>query len=90
VQFDLFWCKFAWRHHFRTFPVLGSRCCGTGFLTEFHSLVLQRTWFLHLHQIVLPDDLEKKLRDKAAAKFGFKKGSLSKAVAEAIKKWLRA
>ena len=39
-------------------------------------------------QIVLSDDTEKKLREKAAKKFGFKKGSISQAIEEAIKKWL--
>lgn len=41
-------------------------------------------------QIVLSDDLEERLRRKASEKFGFKKGSISKAIEEAIKEWLRA
>ncbi len=40
-------------------------------------------------QIVLTDDLEKKLREKAAKKLGFKKGSISKAVEESIIEWLK-
>jgi len=39
-------------------------------------------------QIVLPDGLEDKLRKKAAQKFGFRKGSISKAVEQAVEKWL--
>ncbi|MBI5224830.1 hypothetical protein HY989_03085 [Candidatus Micrarchaeota archaeon] len=38
--------------------------------------------------IVLSDDVENKLRERSAKKFGHRKGSLSKAVEEAIKKWL--
>ena len=37
---------------------------------------------------VLSDELEKKLRYKALEKFGGKKGDLSRAVEEAVKKWL--
>ena len=40
-------------------------------------------------QIVLSDSLENDLRVKASKKFGFKKGSISKAVEEAIKQWLK-
>jgi hypothetical protein len=40
-------------------------------------------------QIVLPDDLEKKLREKAFEKYGLAKGSISKAVEDSIKKWLK-
>lgn len=40
-------------------------------------------------QIVLDDDLEKKLRAKAFDKYGLKKGSISKAVEEAIKAWIK-
>jgi metal-responsive CopG/Arc/MetJ family transcriptional regulator len=36
----------------------------------------------------IPDDLEKKLRLKTIERFGGKKGDLSRAVEEAIKKWL--
>lgn len=39
-------------------------------------------------QIVLPDELEQKLRKKAAEKFGYKKGSISLAIKEAVEKWL--
>jgi len=39
-------------------------------------------------QIVVSDEIEKHLREKAAKKFGFKKGSISLAVEEAIKRWL--
>jgi hypothetical protein len=38
--------------------------------------------------IELSDDIEKKLRIKAIEKFGGKKGDLSKAVEEAVKKWV--
>jgi hypothetical protein len=37
---------------------------------------------------VLSDELEKQLRYKALEKFGGKKGDLSRAVEEAVKKWL--
>lgn len=37
---------------------------------------------------VIPDDLERKLRAKAAEKFMGKKGALGLAVAEAVKFWL--
>ncbi len=40
-------------------------------------------------QIVISDALEEKLRRKAAEKFGFKKGSISTAVEEAILNWLK-
>ena len=36
----------------------------------------------------LPDDLEKQLRLKTVEKFGGKKGDLSRAVEEAIRKWI--
>jgi hypothetical protein len=39
-------------------------------------------------QIVIPDELEEELRKKASEEFGYKKGSISKAVEEAIQKWL--
>lgn len=35
----------------------------------------------------ISDEIENKLRKRAAEKFGFKKGNLSKAVEEAINKW---
>jgi hypothetical protein len=40
-------------------------------------------------QIVLTPETEKKLRERAGAKFGVKKGSISMAIEEAIKKWLK-
>jgi len=36
----------------------------------------------------IPDELDKKLRIKAAERFGGKKGSLTKAIVEAIEDWL--
>ena len=39
-------------------------------------------------QVVLTDSTEKKLREKAFAKYGLKKGSISKAIEDAIKQWL--
>ena len=44
--------------------------------------------FMARMQIVLEDSTEKKLREKAYKQFGLRKGSISKAVEEAIKKWL--
>ena len=41
---------------------------------------------LHL---VLPDDLVKELRVRAAEMYGGEKGALSKAVGEAIELWLK-
>lgn len=38
--------------------------------------------------VILPDELEEKLRIIAAKKFGFKRGALKKAVIEAIEKWV--
>lgn len=38
-------------------------------------------------QIVISDETEKKLR-KVVAKYGYKKGDISRAVEEALKKWL--
>lgn len=38
--------------------------------------------------VTIPDDLEEKLRMLAAKKFGFKKGSLVKAVVEALSEWV--
>jgi hypothetical protein len=38
--------------------------------------------------VELSDELEKKLRFKTIEKFGGKKGDLSKAVVEAVKKWV--
>ncbi len=36
----------------------------------------------------LPDELEKQLRFKTVERFGGKKGDLSRAVEEAIRKWI--
>ena len=36
----------------------------------------------------IPDELEKKLRMKALEKYGGKKGSLTEALQDAIKKWV--
>lgn len=38
--------------------------------------------------VEIPDELEKNLRFKTIERFGGKKGDLSKAVAEAVKKWV--
>lgn len=40
-------------------------------------------------QIVIADDVEDRLRKKASAEFGLKKGSISKAVEQAIQQWLK-
>ena len=40
-------------------------------------------------QIVLSDELEEKLRKKAAARFGMRKGAISEAVQDAIIQWLK-
>ena len=40
-------------------------------------------------QIVLTADAEDKLRKKAYAEFGLKKGSISKAVQKAIELWIK-
>ena len=40
-------------------------------------------------QIVLPHKVELKLRKKAAEKYGYKKGAISKAMEEAIEDWLK-
>jgi hypothetical protein len=44
--------------------------------------------FMGRMQIVLPDELENRLRKKAALVFGLKKGSISKAIGTAIESWL--
>ncbi|MGD0070451.1 MAG: ribbon-helix-helix domain-containing protein [Candidatus Bathyarchaeia archaeon] len=36
----------------------------------------------------LPDELEKQLRLKTVERFGGKKGDLSKAIEEAVRKWI--
>jgi len=38
--------------------------------------------------LTIPDDLEERLRRKAAEKYGLKRGFLRKAVIEAIRQWL--
>jgi len=38
--------------------------------------------------VELPDELEKKLRFKTIERFGGKKGDLSRAVEEAVRKWV--
>ena len=38
--------------------------------------------------VELSDELEKKLRFKTVERFGGKKGDLSRAVEEAVKKWI--
>lgn len=40
-------------------------------------------------QVVLSDDTEERLRKRAAEKFGLKKGTMSKAIEEAITEWLK-
>ena len=37
----------------------------------------------------IPDELEEKLRFIAAKKFGFKKGSIKRAVIEALEEWVK-
>jgi len=38
--------------------------------------------------IILPDELEKKFRNKVFKKFGMKKGNITAAILEAIEQWL--
>jgi hypothetical protein len=38
--------------------------------------------------IIIPDDLDRKLRVRVAQKYGGKKGALGEAIAEAVKLWL--
>jgi hypothetical protein len=38
--------------------------------------------------VELPDELERKLRFKTIEKFGGKKGDLTRAIEEAVKKWV--
>ncbi|MDI6807312.1 MAG: hypothetical protein QMD14_05955 [Candidatus Aenigmarchaeota archaeon] len=40
-------------------------------------------------RIVLSNNLEKKFRRKAMKKFGYRRGSLSKGMEEAVKNWLK-
>jgi len=39
--------------------------------------------------VVLPDELERDFRARVAHKYGGKKGALGKAIAEAMKLWLK-
>lgn len=39
--------------------------------------------------IKIPDDLEEKFRKEAGKRFGAKKGSLKKAIMEAIELWMK-
>jgi hypothetical protein len=39
--------------------------------------------------VIIPDDLEKQFRMKVLDKFGAEKGALSKALAEAMRLWLK-
>jgi Arc/MetJ-type ribon-helix-helix transcriptional regulator len=39
--------------------------------------------------VVMPEELEKKLRIRAMEKFGLGRGSLSQAVEEAVRLWLK-
>jgi len=39
--------------------------------------------------VIIPDDIEKELRVRAAQLFGGERGALSRAVAEAIRLWLQ-
>ena len=39
--------------------------------------------------VIIPDDLEKQFRMKVLDKFGAEKGALSRAIAEAMKLWLK-
>jgi len=38
--------------------------------------------------VKIPDELEEKVRQIAAKKFGLRKGSLTKAIVEALKLWV--
>lgn len=40
--------------------------------------------------IYLPDDLEERFRKEAGRRFGAKKGSLGKAIVEAVESWIKA
>jgi len=40
-------------------------------------------------QIVINDNIEKKLRDKAFSAYGLKKGSISRAIEAAISDWIK-
>lgn len=37
----------------------------------------------------IPDELEEAFREKAMKKFGFKRGSLNKALTEAVERWVK-
>ena len=51
---------------------------------EINSLVIEMGRIC----VDIPDELEKKLRFKVIERFGGKKGDLSRAVEEAVKKWV--
>ena len=38
--------------------------------------------------VILPDDLEKKFRNKVFKKFGMKRGNITAAIQEAIEQWI--
>jgi len=38
--------------------------------------------------VILPDELEKKFRNKVFKKFGMKKGNITSAILEAIEQWI--
>ena len=38
--------------------------------------------------VILPDELEKKFRNKVFKKFGMKRGNITAAISEAIKQWI--
>ena len=39
--------------------------------------------------VMLPDELEKKFRDKVYKKYGMKRGNMTLAIREAIEKWIK-
>lgn len=39
--------------------------------------------------IILPDDLEQRFREKVFKKFGMKKGNITLAIKEAIERWIK-
>lgn len=51
--------------------------------------VFRSDFYMGRMQIVLTADAEDKLRKKAYAEFGLKKGSISKAVQKAIELWIK-
>lgn len=38
--------------------------------------------------VILPDELEKKFRNKVFKKFGMKRGNITSAIQEAIEQWI--